>query len=257
MVVVVSGEAVVTENGERVATAAGCLSLVPAGVTRSIAAGGDGAHCLIVSAESESPFARHEIWNRAESQSLHFKLDDIPHALIAALENDTPALALLEEECIGLFNHLVEHQQRSQPVWLRDALTRLSEMKGRAGASQSVAREIGVHSVHVARTVRRFTGFTMRDYVRRERIRAALELIATTPWSLSRIAHETGFADHSHFTHEFVRRVGVVPSAHRREAARNVSCVQVSDVPAVQIGHVTEGDQLNGAMSDATPEEVP
>ena len=55
------------------------------------------------------------------------------------------------------------------------------------------------------------------EYLRRLRIDRAAEQLATGSQPLAEIALAAGFADQSHFSNVFRRRVGMSPSAYRRE----------------------------------------
>jgi transcriptional regulator GlxA family with amidase domain len=86
--------------------------------------------------------------------------------------------------------------------------------------------------------MRYHTGLAPRDYLHNERIGAASRLLMTTELSLTRIAHLAGFADHSHFTREFVRHDGHSPSVHRRHGPSHVASVQAAAIPGVHFGTV-------------------
>lgn len=58
-------------------------------------------------------------------------------------------------------------------------------------------------------------GTTIHDYLRRQRLRAALEPLAETSTDLARLALDLGFSSHSHFTGAFRREFGRTPSPAR------------------------------------------
>lgn len=102
------------------------------------------------------------------------------------------------------------------PRWLR--LVR--EMVDDAGGHETVfvrdlARATGVHPVSLSRAFRRHYGCTVTEYRRRQRLRRAAASIAAASAGLSRIAHESGYADHPHMTREFRRATGISPSRFR------------------------------------------
>jgi len=102
------------------------------------------------------------------------------------------------------------------PDWLAQARELLEGRSGSAVKLSTIAREVGVHPVHLSRTFRRRFGQTMRRYLLGLRIEAARRVMIDTTRSLSRIAAESGFADHSHLTRAFRRSVGVTPTQYRR-----------------------------------------
>ena len=81
-----------------------------------------------------------------------------------------------------------------------------------------LSREAGFHPVYLARLFRRTVGMTMSRYARRSRVRRVVGLLERGH-SLSAIAHETGFADHSHMCRTFRAETGVTPSQYRRLCA--------------------------------------
>jgi AraC family transcriptional regulator len=82
---------------------------------------------------------------------------------------------------------------------------------------QRLAGEIGLSPYHFARLFRQTTGETPHQFVLRERVRRAQELLSETDLPLAAIAVESGFASQSHFTHVFRRQVGCTPRQYRRE----------------------------------------
>ena len=79
-----------------------------------------------------------------------------------------------------------------------------------------LAADVELHPSHLCRLFRRQFGCSMGEYVRRVRIRRALDLLRRQPRSsLSDIAFGLGYADQSHFTRDFRRLVGVPPGRYR------------------------------------------
>lgn len=77
----------------------------------------------------------------------------------------------------------------------------------------------GLVGVPVAALRRRFkasVGRTPREYVINERIRRAVDLLTETRGSISEIAHQCGFSDHSHMCVMFRRHVGQSPGQVRK-----------------------------------------
>lgn len=67
--------------------------------------------------------------------------------------------------------------------------------------------------------IRRFHqrfGVSPHNYVRRVRLNAACDLLATTGLSASSIASRTGFYDQSHMTNEFVKQRDMTPGQYRK-----------------------------------------
>ncbi len=101
------------------------------------------------------------------------------------------------------------------PFWLRRVIDKLStEFRDRITMDE-LAREAGVHPVHLSRVFRRITGKGIGEYVHRLRIREACERMLNPEHSLADISCELGFADQSHFTRAFHAITGTSPGAFR------------------------------------------
>jgi AraC family transcriptional regulator len=82
-----------------------------------------------------------------------------------------------------------------------------------------VARVAEVHPMHVARLFRRRFGYSMGEYLRRQRIVWACDQLCRGNGTISSIASDAGFADHAHFTRTFRRVTGSTPRWYRDHVA--------------------------------------
>lgn len=80
-----------------------------------------------------------------------------------------------------------------------------------------LAAQTSYSASHFARLFRQTTGETPHQYVLRQRLEHAQQLLAAADVPLAQVAAECGFADQSTFTRAFTRALGVTPSAYRRE----------------------------------------
>jgi AraC family transcriptional regulator len=112
-----------------------------------------------------------------------------------------------------------EHDLRrvgSGPTWLVQAREILHEDPAAHTSLGSLAREVGVHPVTLARGFRRAYGCSVGDYLRRLRIVQAARRLEDSELSLAEIAVAAGFADQSHFSNVFKQQTGFSPSSYRR-----------------------------------------
>lgn len=105
--------------------------------------------------------------------------------------------------------------RRAAPPWLRraDEMLRASFRSG-VGVSD-LARAVGVHPTHVARTFRAQFGQSVGERVRALRVEWAKEALRGEE-PIARVALDAGFADQSHFTRTFRLLAGMTPSEYRR-----------------------------------------
>jgi AraC family transcriptional regulator len=84
-----------------------------------------------------------------------------------------------------------------------------------------VARIADVHPMHLAKLFRKRFGYSMGEFIRRQRIAWACEQLCRSTGTISSIALESGFADHAHFTRTFRRITGSTPRWYRDHIPRN------------------------------------
>jgi len=138
-----------------------------------------------------------------------FRADD---RIAARLAMEGLALELLAGAC----RHSENCAGRTLPAWLRRARDLLTDRCTEVLCLQNVAREVGVHPAHLARTFRQHFHCTAGDYQRRARIDRARQLLALSDTPLVEIALALGYADQSHFAAAFKRHTGTSPNAFRK-----------------------------------------
>jgi AraC family transcriptional regulator len=79
----------------------------------------------------------------------------------------------------------------------------------------ALARAMDVHPVHLARQFRQAYGVSLREYRTIQLVKRATAAVLATRAPLSRIAHDCGFADHSHMCRAFRGVAGWSPSRLR------------------------------------------
>ena len=80
----------------------------------------------------------------------------------------------------------------------------------------AVAGELRCDRAGLARTFHRTYGCTMGDWVRQQRVAAAMSLLMDPTMPLAAVAQRAGFADQSHFSRVFRALVGTTPGVFRR-----------------------------------------
>lgn len=104
------------------------------------------------------------------------------------------------------------------PWQARRACERLESDLGGKLTLQQVASEFDLSVSHFARAFRLTVGMPPHQWLLRQRVKAAKQLMTVRDLPLSEIAISAGFANQSHFTRVFSSVVGVSPAAWRREA---------------------------------------
>lgn len=96
-----------------------------------------------------------------------------------------------------------------------------------------LAQRANVSSYHLAHIFRHKAGTPVYRFVVRTRLAKALDAVLDTDTELAAIAHESGFASHSHFTTHFRDFFGLTPL----ELRRRKNCAAVTKVRKIMIAH--------------------
>ncbi|WP_158277453.1 AraC family transcriptional regulator [Opitutus sp. ER46] len=133
----------------------------------------------------------------------------VPHMLAAAAALRTAFCTLLElRQDGGAPRSAAERITR-----VRDQLLRTSARNYRL---DELAAAAGLSVPHFSLLFRKQTGFAPIDFLIRQRIRAACQLLDTTPISVAAIAEQVGFQDPYYFSRCFRRVMGRSPLAYRK-----------------------------------------
>ena len=86
--------------------------------------------------------------------------------------------------------------------------------------TKDIAAAVGLSPYHLSRLFKTHTGLTMREYLTKERIEAAKQLLAATERTIPQIASLLRFCDQSYFTMVFRRQTGQTPGEYRKANRR-------------------------------------
>jgi signal transduction histidine kinase/DNA-binding LacI/PurR family transcriptional regulator/AraC-like DNA-binding protein len=99
---------------------------------------------------------------------------------------------------------------------VRQAMAYLHEHYAEPISREDVARHVNMNEDYLTFCFRRELGMTPIAYLNRYRINQAKQLLLTRSISITEVALEVGFYDHSYFSRVFRREVGLSPDAYRR-----------------------------------------
>lgn len=105
--------------------------------------------------------------------------------------------------------------EQSMPRWLTRVIDRLHDEADERTRIGDLARDAGVHPVHLTRVFRLRLGLTPGAYVQRLRLERAVANIGNGA-SLAEVAQASGFADQSHFCRSVRDALGLTPRALAR-----------------------------------------
>jgi AraC family transcriptional regulator len=211
-----------TEGGDSTAPAHGPSTLLfqCANQSHAYSASARGAVCLeidmdpswIARVEAQAPlpgrsaaFRRGLLLHLAQRLYGEFRLrDDVSRLVIESL-----TLGLVAQA-----SRRLRQVRRPAPLWLQAALEFIELHFTDRLSLASVASQVGVHPVHLARTFSSVHQTSFASYIRQLRIEFAMRQLAG-PSALSDIAFAAGFCDQSHFSRSFKEHTGLTPGAYR------------------------------------------
>lgn len=86
--------------------------------------------------------------------------------------------------------------------------------------AESIADILGISRGYLSTLFKKETGISISDYIRREKLGAAANMLIYSDFSYSDIAEYFGFASQSHFIQCFKRELGCTPSEYRKQNFR-------------------------------------
>jgi AraC family transcriptional regulator len=213
-----------TRLGEEIGTA---LSIVvkPAGVRHADEIGPHGARTLQVAFAPDGPRAMTDRTALGRWRWVHTGPASVTMLALARSVRRAPARRGARVGTEDLEEHILDAivaltpdvpTRPSPPSWLARVKEALDDQITSGIAVADLARLVGTHPVTVSRAFREHYGIPLTEYRRRERVRRAAARIGGSSQSLSRIAHQSGHADHPHLCREFRRLTGLRPSEYRR-----------------------------------------
>lgn len=106
---------------------------------------------------------------------------------------------------------IVEYTDGLSKYKLQSAIDHINDNLAEDLSLKRMSEQVGISQYHFARLFKQSTGFSPYQYVIKTRIERGKQLLLQGKMSISEIALEVGFADHSQFTRHFKRLTGVTP----------------------------------------------
>lgn len=121
-------------------------------------------------------------------------------------------------QAYGGWQRIVESARGGLAPWqVKRACEKLDSDLGGTLSLQRIAAEFGLSVSYFSRAFRISTGLPPHQWLLRQRVKAAKQLMTVRGLPLSEVAISAGFANQSHFTKVFSAQVGISPAAWRRE----------------------------------------
>jgi len=126
-----------------------------------------------------------------------------------------------EHLLLNVFNNYLKGNSRSKkkiPEWAQELKEIIQDHIDTNLSLKEISKSLEISPSYVSREFSKyFEDLSFGDYIRKQRIEKAKDLMQTGPYSLTEIAYLTGFSDQSHFTRIFQKYAGESPSVYRKK----------------------------------------
>jgi AraC-like DNA-binding protein len=107
---------------------------------------------------------------------------------------------------------------RKAPAWVQELKHLIQDHIDDNLSLKELSKDLEINPSYLSREFSRYFGdLSFGEYIRKQRIEKAIDLMRTPNYSLTEIAYLTGFSDQSHFTRIFKKHTGESPSEYRRK----------------------------------------
>jgi AraC-like DNA-binding protein len=130
----------------------------------------------------------------------------------------------VENLLLNVFNTFLTIKPGSKkkiPVWAQEIKELIQDHIDTNLTPKGLSKDLEINPSYLSREFSKyFDDQSFGEYIRKQRIEKAKELIQSTNYSLTEIAYLTGFSDQSHFTRIFKRTTGKNPSAFKKSSPK-------------------------------------
>lgn len=109
-----------------------------------------------------------------------------------------------------------QHAQQSMPYQIKDVANYLSRNFSKEFSLDALAASFSISKYHLCRSFKKYTGFTINEYVTQLRLERAKDLLRTTTLSANKIGALVGIPDENYFYRLFRKHTGQSPHKYRK-----------------------------------------
>ena len=154
-----------------------------------------------------------------EMLALGMKLYDALYSWAKYLQHEKHTQQPFENLLLDVFNKYLKIKKDSKkiPVWAQELRETIQDQIDTNLTLKELSKNIDINPSYLSREFSKyFDDLSFGDYLRKQRIAKAIELMKKKEYSLTEIAYLTGFSDQSHFTRIFKKTEGLNPSVFRK-----------------------------------------
>ncbi|THU39338.1 helix-turn-helix domain-containing protein [Niastella caeni] len=126
-----------------------------------------------------------------------------------------------EDLLVSVLNRYLKNKPGSKkkvPAWAQELKDIIQDHIDTNLSLKELSKGLDVNPSYLSREFSRyFENMSFGEYIRKQRIEKAIELMQNPSYSLTEVAYLTGFSDQSHFNRIFKKHTGQNPSEYRKK----------------------------------------
>lgn len=166
----------------------------------------------------------HNFTNDHELLEKGMVLYDALYSWAKYLQKEKHTQQPFESLLLDVFNNYLKTKQGSKkkiPQWAKELKETIQDHIDTNLSLKELSKGLEISPSYLSREFSKyFEDLSFGDYIRKQRIDRAMELIKSSSYSLTEIAYLTGFSDQSHFTRIFKKNVGQNPSDYSKKVRK-------------------------------------
>jgi AraC-like DNA-binding protein len=165
-------------------------------------------------------------YNEPDDQALLKKgmiLYDALHSWAKHLQHIKHTQQPFESQLIEILRKFVqqERDQNKIPGWAKELKEIIQDQIDTNLNLKELSKEFDINPSYLSRVFSKyFENQSFGEYIRKQRIEKAKELMQMSSYTLTEISYLTGFSDQSHFTRIFKKETGQNPSEYRKKMVK-------------------------------------
>lgn len=153
-------------------------------------------------------------------RELAYTLSDIYISKMDTLNDPRDIISLHNEMLLDFTRKMAELPKKQvYSIQVCRAVEYVCRHLNRRLTAENIAEKLGINRCYLSTIFKRETGIALSEFIRREKLSAAGNMLKFSDYSCAEISEYFGFASQSHFISCFKEVMGVTPKEYRKQAA--------------------------------------
>ncbi|UYQ95681.1 chromate resistance protein [Chitinophaga horti] len=161
----------------------------------------------------------HNFTNDLELLEQGMVIYDALYSWASHLQQEKHTQQPFEQQLLAVLNEALKSGRgRRMPAWVQELKNIIQDHIDTSLTLKELSQDLDINPSYLSREFsKHFDNLSFGEYLRKQRIEKAVELMRNPAHSLTEIAYLTGFSDQSHFSRIFRQHMGESPSDYRRK----------------------------------------